>query len=140
PPRRRCHVPGAGRGASAPLDDAGDPLARRLLPGPPREDDGRVPRRRAHRCRQRPRRGGQEARRHAEDGGVQPGLRPLPLLTERAGVDDTAAMRAAISAAATVRTSTAPNPWVGAVVASGDGSILATGATQPPGGPHAERV
>jgi diaminohydroxyphosphoribosylaminopyrimidine deaminase/5-amino-6-(5-phosphoribosylamino)uracil reductase len=55
-------------------------------------------------------------------------------------VDDTAAMRAAIAAAATVRTSTAPNPWVGAVVAPGDGSIIATGATQPPGGPHAERV
>jgi len=55
-------------------------------------------------------------------------------------VDDTAAMRAAITAAATVRTSTAPNPWVGAVIASGDGSIIATGATQPPGGPHAERV
>src|SRR4051812_44616908 len=49
-------------------------------------------------------------------------------------------MRAAIAAAATVRTSTAPNPWVGAVVVSGDGSIVATGATQPPGGPHAERV
>jgi diaminohydroxyphosphoribosylaminopyrimidine deaminase/5-amino-6-(5-phosphoribosylamino)uracil reductase len=55
-------------------------------------------------------------------------------------VDDTAAMRAAIAAAATVRTNTAPNPWVGAVVASADGSIIATGATQPPGGPHAERV
>jgi diaminohydroxyphosphoribosylaminopyrimidine deaminase/5-amino-6-(5-phosphoribosylamino)uracil reductase len=55
-------------------------------------------------------------------------------------VDDTAAMRAAIAAAATARTSTAPNPWVGAVVASGEGSIVATGATQPPGGPHAERV
>ena len=49
-------------------------------------------------------------------------------------------MRAALSAAATVRTSTAPNPWVGAVVVSGDGSIVATGVTQPPGGAHAERV
>ncbi len=55
-------------------------------------------------------------------------------------MDDTAAMRAAIAAAATVRTSTAPNPWVGAVVASGDGTVIASGATQPPGGPHAERV
>ena len=44
-------------------------------------------------------------------------------------VDDATAMRAAIAAAATVRTSTAPNPWVGAVVVSGDGSIVATGAT-----------
>jgi diaminohydroxyphosphoribosylaminopyrimidine deaminase/5-amino-6-(5-phosphoribosylamino)uracil reductase len=48
-------------------------------------------------------------------------------------------MRAAIAAAAEVRTSTAPNPWVGAVVVSGDGSIVGRGATQPPGGPHAER-
>jgi diaminohydroxyphosphoribosylaminopyrimidine deaminase / 5-amino-6-(5-phosphoribosylamino)uracil reductase len=55
-------------------------------------------------------------------------------------VDDTTAMRAAIAAAATARTSTAPNPWVGAVVVSGNGTILATGATRPPGGPHAERV
>jgi len=54
-------------------------------------------------------------------------------------VADAAAMRAAIAAAAEVRTNTAPNPWVGAVVASGDGSIIARGATQPPGGPHAER-
>ncbi len=50
-----------------------------------------------------------------------------------------AAMHAAIAAAADVRTNTAPNPWVGAVVASADGSIIATGATQRPGGPHAER-
>jgi diaminohydroxyphosphoribosylaminopyrimidine deaminase/5-amino-6-(5-phosphoribosylamino)uracil reductase len=49
-------------------------------------------------------------------------------------------MRAAIAAAATVRTSTAPNPWVGAVVVSAGGLIVATGATQPPGGLHAERV
>jgi diaminohydroxyphosphoribosylaminopyrimidine deaminase / 5-amino-6-(5-phosphoribosylamino)uracil reductase len=55
-------------------------------------------------------------------------------------VRDTAAMRAAIAAAETARTSTAPNPWVGAVVVSGDGTIVATGVTQPPGGAHAERV
>jgi diaminohydroxyphosphoribosylaminopyrimidine deaminase / 5-amino-6-(5-phosphoribosylamino)uracil reductase len=55
-------------------------------------------------------------------------------------VDDATAMRAAIAAAAEVRTNTAPNPWVGAVVASRDGAVIATGATQPPGGPHAERV
>ena len=48
-------------------------------------------------------------------------------------------MHAAIAAAAEVRTNTAPNPWVGAVVASADGSIIATGATQSPGGAHAER-
>ncbi|MBV9285985.1 MAG: bifunctional diaminohydroxyphosphoribosylaminopyrimidine deaminase/5-amino-6-(5-phosphoribosylamino)uracil reductase RibD [Acidimicrobiia bacterium] len=42
------------------------------------------------------------------------------------------AMRRAIALAASVRASTSPNPWVGAVV---DGF---EGATQPPGGPHAE--
>jgi diaminohydroxyphosphoribosylaminopyrimidine deaminase/5-amino-6-(5-phosphoribosylamino)uracil reductase len=54
-------------------------------------------------------------------------------------VDDTTAMRAAIAAAATVRTTTSPNPWVGAVVVDASGQIIGTGATQPPGGPHAER-
>lgn len=43
-------------------------------------------------------------------------------------------MRQAIAAAASVRGSTSPNPWVGAVVA---GHV---GATNPPGGPHAEIV
>src|SRR4051812_33688823 len=46
-------------------------------------------------------------------------------------------MRQAIAAAATVRTTTSPNPWVGAVVVTDDGRIF-TGATQPPGGNHAE--
>ena len=48
-------------------------------------------------------------------------------------------MRAAIEAAAAVRTTTSPNPWVGAVVVDAGGQIIATGATQPPGGAHAER-
>ncbi len=59
---------------------AGDPLDRRLLPGPPREDDGRVPGRRADGRFQRPRRGDEAPRRHAEDGRVEQGLRPLPLV------------------------------------------------------------
>lgn len=46
-------------------------------------------------------------------------------------------MVAAIAAAESVRTSTAPNPWVGAVIDTG-GSALHTGATHPPGGLHAE--
>src|SRR5947209_18773773 len=46
-------------------------------------------------------------------------------------------MRQAIAAAATVRTTTAPNPWVGAAVVTDDGRIF-PGATQPPGGHHAE--
>src|SRR5579884_3641301 len=54
---------------------------------------------------------------------------------------DLAVMRRAIEAGEAVRGTTSPNPWVGAVVlppgvedpAAGD-----TGATAPPGGPHAE--
>lgn len=46
-------------------------------------------------------------------------------------------MAAAIDAAAAVRGSTAPNPWVGAAVVTTAGAVH-TGATQPPGGPHAE--
>ncbi|MET0326137.1 MAG: bifunctional diaminohydroxyphosphoribosylaminopyrimidine deaminase/5-amino-6-(5-phosphoribosylamino)uracil reductase RibD [Ilumatobacteraceae bacterium] len=54
-------------------------------------------------------------------------------------VDDATAMRAAIAAASNVRTTTSPNPWVGAVVVDASGEIIGTGATQPPGGAHAER-
>jgi diaminohydroxyphosphoribosylaminopyrimidine deaminase / 5-amino-6-(5-phosphoribosylamino)uracil reductase len=54
-------------------------------------------------------------------------------------IDDTTAMRAALTAAATVRTTTSPNPWVGAVVVTADG-IVGIGATEPPGGRHAEIV
>jgi len=54
-------------------------------------------------------------------------------------VDDDAAMRRAMALAASVRASTSPNPWVGAVVRSPDGRLF-EGATQPPGGPHAEAV
>jgi len=49
---------------------------------------------------------------------------------------DTELMRAAMTAAETVRTSTAPNPWVGAATEV-DGNVH-VGATQPPGGTHAE--
>ncbi len=45
-------------------------------------------------------------------------------------------MAAAIAAADEVRNSTAPNPWVGAAI-DADGSVY-VGATQPPGGAHAE--
>jgi diaminohydroxyphosphoribosylaminopyrimidine deaminase/5-amino-6-(5-phosphoribosylamino)uracil reductase len=54
--------------------------------------------------------------------------------------EDLVWMAEAQAAAATVRTSTSPNPWVGAVIVpAGDGPV-AIGATQPPGGPHAEVV
>src|SRR5690242_15253814 len=53
-------------------------------------------------------------------------------------LSDEALMERALAAAATVRTSTSPNPWVGAVIQAGDDVF--EGATQPPGGPHAEIV
>ena len=52
-------------------------------------------------------------------------------------MDDIEAMDRALALAASVRTSTAPNPWVGCVLESPDGRIF-EGATAPPGGPHAE--
>jgi diaminohydroxyphosphoribosylaminopyrimidine deaminase/5-amino-6-(5-phosphoribosylamino)uracil reductase len=52
--------------------------------------------------------------------------------------EDLDAMRRALALAASVRTSTAPNPWVGSVVVA-DGRWY-EGATEPPGGPHAEVV
>jgi diaminohydroxyphosphoribosylaminopyrimidine deaminase/5-amino-6-(5-phosphoribosylamino)uracil reductase len=49
-------------------------------------------------------------------------------------------MAEAVALGQAVRTETSPNPWVGAVVVpSGDGPA-AEGATEPPGGPHAEVV
>lgn len=48
-------------------------------------------------------------------------------------------MLRAVAVAATVRTSTSPNPWVGCVLATTGGGEY-TGATEPPGGRHAERV
>jgi diaminohydroxyphosphoribosylaminopyrimidine deaminase/5-amino-6-(5-phosphoribosylamino)uracil reductase len=57
-----------------------------------------------------------------------------------AAVDRGAAMRVALDAAAGVRTSTSPNPWVGAVVLSAAGDVVGVGATEPPGGAHAEVV
>jgi diaminohydroxyphosphoribosylaminopyrimidine deaminase/5-amino-6-(5-phosphoribosylamino)uracil reductase len=55
-------------------------------------------------------------------------------------MDDTTAMSAAIGAAGAARARTSPNPWVGAVLVSSDGTLIATGATEPPGGRHAEIV
>jgi len=46
-------------------------------------------------------------------------------------------MQQALDAALAVRGATSPNPWVGAVLVR-DGHVIATGATAPPGGPHAE--
>jgi diaminohydroxyphosphoribosylaminopyrimidine deaminase/5-amino-6-(5-phosphoribosylamino)uracil reductase len=49
-------------------------------------------------------------------------------------------MRAAIAQADAVKGTTYPNPPVGAVILDRDGDIAGVGATQPPGGPHAEVV
>jgi diaminohydroxyphosphoribosylaminopyrimidine deaminase/5-amino-6-(5-phosphoribosylamino)uracil reductase len=46
-------------------------------------------------------------------------------------------MGMAIDAAERVRARTSPNPWVGAVIVTGDGAEF-SGATAPAGGPHAE--
>lgn len=48
-------------------------------------------------------------------------------------------MDRAIEVAASARRRTSPNPWVGAVLVSADGQIF-EGATEPPGGRHAEVV
>jgi diaminohydroxyphosphoribosylaminopyrimidine deaminase/5-amino-6-(5-phosphoribosylamino)uracil reductase len=59
-------------------------------------------------------------------------------------MDDVERMRRAMALAGGVRTTTAPNPWVGCVVvparAGSDARITGVfeGATAPPGGPHAE--
>lgn len=54
-------------------------------------------------------------------------------------MQDEAAMARAVGAADRVRGSTSPNPWVGAVVVSASGAVF-EGATEPPGGRHAEVV
>ncbi|MFB9903056.1 bifunctional diaminohydroxyphosphoribosylaminopyrimidine deaminase/5-amino-6-(5-phosphoribosylamino)uracil reductase RibD [Allokutzneria oryzae] len=48
------------------------------------------------------------------------------------------AMRAAIAAGEGARGRTSPNPPVGCVVLDPTGAVAGVGATQPPGGPHAE--
>ena len=59
-------------------------------------------------------------------------------MTQGTGQDE-AAMARAVALAAGVRTSTSPNPWVGAVLVASDGTVF-DGATEPPGGRHAEIV
>ncbi|MGN6696240.1 MAG: bifunctional diaminohydroxyphosphoribosylaminopyrimidine deaminase/5-amino-6-(5-phosphoribosylamino)uracil reductase RibD, partial [Aquihabitans sp.] len=54
-------------------------------------------------------------------------------------MDDAARMQQAIDAAAAVRAQTSPTPWVGCVIESAGGEVF-VGATEPPGGRHAEVV
>lgn len=49
-------------------------------------------------------------------------------------------MRLAVQQAEKVKGSTYPNPPVGAVILDRDGEVAGVGATEPPGGPHAEVV
>ncbi len=60
-------------------------------------------------------------------------------MTAQGSEEDRAHMGRALDLAAGVRARTSPNPWVGAVVISADGSSH-DGATEPPGGRHAEIV
>lgn len=60
-------------------------------------------------------------------------------MTARGPMTDEEYMALAVQAAAAARHRSSPNPWVGAVVVDRDGNV-ATGATHPPGGPHAEVV
>ncbi|MFG6304632.1 bifunctional diaminohydroxyphosphoribosylaminopyrimidine deaminase/5-amino-6-(5-phosphoribosylamino)uracil reductase RibD [Corynebacterium hesseae] len=50
----------------------------------------------------------------------------------------TQALRVAMEAGDKVRGTTSPNPPVGAVILDSAGRVVGVGATQPPGGPHAE--
>src|SRR4051794_2014756 len=72
--------------------------------------------------------------------------RPLPHPSTRGDQGDGAAqlvvadselMARALARGETARRRSAPNPWVGAVVVR-DGEVVGHGATQAPGGPHAE--
>ena len=54
-------------------------------------------------------------------------------------MNDTNYMMQAIDVAASVRMRTSPNPWVGCVIVTTDGQTF-TGATEAPGGRHAEIV
>ena len=53
---------------------------------------------------------------------------------------DDDAMARALELGASVRSRTAPNPWVGCVLVAPDGTVAGEGTTEPPGGRHAERV
>jgi diaminohydroxyphosphoribosylaminopyrimidine deaminase/5-amino-6-(5-phosphoribosylamino)uracil reductase len=67
---------------------------------------------------------------------MTPAPNPSPGPGDR--VEDLDVMRRALALAASVRTRTAPNPWVGAVIMAG--GTFYDGATEPPGGHHAEVV
>ncbi len=59
--------------------------------------------------------------------------------TDGESTDDERLLAAAVALGASVRASTSPNPWVGCVLVAPDGRRF-EGATEPPGGRHAEIV
>lgn len=71
--------------------------------------------------------------------GVSSGAPRTGTTARRRHVDDETLMRTARQMASTCRAVTSPNPWVGAVVVTADGAVC-HGATEPPGGRHAEVV
>ena len=72
-------------------------------------------------------------------GDPHPVTRDLSPVTEAGTEADGVAMDRALALAAAVRARTSPNPWVGCVVVDAAGRWH-EGATEPPGGPHAEAV
>ncbi len=64
---------------------------------------------------------------------------PVPEAEGTTVRDDAELMGRAADAGLVARRSTAPNPWVGCVVVR-DGTVVGVGATEPPGGRHAEIV
>ena len=75
--------------------------------------------------------------RTARPGGAAAGGHTILGMNMPSDTDDLFWMRRALALAQTVMYTTAPNPRVGCVIVR-DGRVLGEGATQPPGGPHAE--
>ena len=67
--------------------------------------------------------------------GLIDGVKDSPMEDPR--TQDQMMMHEAVVAGQSVRGTTSPNPWVGCVIVSSEDHMV-VGATQPPGGPHAE--
>lgn len=70
---------------------------------------------------------------------MKPSLPPLDTIAKTLNPSPSTYMARALTLAREVLGATSPNPAVGCVLVK-DGRIIAEGATQPPGGPHAEKV
>jgi diaminohydroxyphosphoribosylaminopyrimidine deaminase/5-amino-6-(5-phosphoribosylamino)uracil reductase len=80
-----------------------------------------------------------ETDRHVRSGVGEAHACPTPGAEQR-GQQVEQEMRRAIALSRAVLGTTSPNPPVGAVALDEHGAVIGEGATQPPGGPHAERV